>query len=512
MDKQESGKFSIVRAVHIVVGVVIMFSGHFLPAFSRVVEPSEKLLAMGFPQVDGGLLISVTHMGMVVTMIFLGVIYLWTFVDTWWPGFLGLAALIFGNVAPAGKVLGMFFGNPMVGMMLILFIFAASIIYSGLAKWIASYLMRRRFIQGRPWVFTATIMVTTYIVAFFDQTTSVFLMWPVLFSLFEQAGFKRGDKYVSVMVVYVCLMALMSFASDPVKGGAWLLLTNLQSLAAAPGGNFQPLDTVSYFLFSQIISLTNICVLILLLRFVVRADASPLARLDLEKINREPLPPMNFTQKTVLITFIGYALWLMLPSILGPESEIGRYIHKNMMAGAILAVLAISGITFRGRPAVDVAVSNANYPWKVFFLIAIAMLLGGLMTEPSTNVRLIMEYALRDMLNGLSFSMLIVGLSVIGIVLTNFCNSVVLGLILTPVILAIAAAFGYVPGPMMACFIYCVLIAACTPAASPFAALLYGQTKWIAVKDIAKYSVMASTAVLLVVICIGMPLAKILFR
>ena len=105
--------------LHTIIGVGLMFSGLFLPTLSIVTEPTAKLLALGLPQVDGGVLVEVTRMGMVATIIFLGVVYLWTFVDTLWPGFLGLLMLIFCGYAPAPKILNMFFGNPMVVMIFI---------------------------------------------------------------------------------------------------------------------------------------------------------------------------------------------------------------------------------------------------------------------------------------------------------------------------------------------------------------------------------------------------------
>ncbi len=71
------------------------------------------------------------------------------------------------------------------------------------------------------------------------------------------------------------------------------------------------------------------------------------------------------------------------------------------------------------------------------------------------------------------------GIAVIlpGITFTNFCNSVVLGPVLTPVPLAMCNAFGMNAVPLMACFICAVLIAACTPAASSFAAMLFGNSR-----------------------------------
>lgn len=109
---ENASKMPVMKIIHTIIGLVIMFSGHFLPNFSLVVPPDAKLAPMNLPAVDGGVLLSVTHTGMIVTLIFFGVIYLWTFVDTVWPGLLGIVALIFSGYAPAGKVFTMFLGTP----------------------------------------------------------------------------------------------------------------------------------------------------------------------------------------------------------------------------------------------------------------------------------------------------------------------------------------------------------------------------------------------------------------
>ncbi|MDO5537744.1 MAG: SLC13 family permease, partial [Desulfovibrionaceae bacterium] len=506
MEKAAPAKPNIAMRVHTIIGLVIMFSGYFLPNLTKLVPANDKLIAMGLQAVDGNVLISVTDIGMIIAMTFFGVVYLWTFVDTVWPGILGVIAIIISGYAPAPKILSMLMGNPMVVMIFFLCIFAGAIIYSGLSQWLAKFLMTREFVNGRPWVFTATLLISTYIIAFFDQTASCFLMWPVLFSVFEQVGYKKGDKYVSVMVVNICIMALLSFASDPFKGGAFYLLSNLQVLSTNnPGLNAPVLNILAYLGFGVIISLISIALILLVMRYVYRVDVSPLATLDMEFLKKDPLQPMNGTQKTVLLTFLGYALWLLLPSIIGTDNVVGHFLHKNHMSGSLFAVLAISVICIKGKPAVDIMKSNAYFPWRVFLLIAVAMLLGGLMTSKETNVAVYMEYVLRDFLDGMNFTMLSIAVATLGIVLTNFCNSVVLGLMLTPVLIAVANAFGYSSGPMLACFIYAVLIAACTPAASPFAALLFGNTKWADAGQLCKYAVIASAIILGVVIVVGMP-------
>ncbi len=371
--------------------------------------------------------------------------------------------------------------------------------------------MSRPFVNGRPWVLTATILGTTFIVAFLDQVTSLFLMWPVLFTILEKAGFKKGDKYTSVMTVNIVIVALLSFSTDPFKGGAFYLLSNLHNLAASTGSAAVELNTAAYFAFALLISICVIILLLLMMKFVYRIDVSPLRKLDAASINEEPLPPMNLQQKLVLFDFLLYAAWLLVPAIIGKGNPVGAFLANNTLTGSILVVLILAVAMSKGKPVIDIMKSNKLYAWRVFLLIAVAFLLGGIMTGKGTNVALVMEYGLRDLLGGMNYTAICICVILIGIIFTNFCNSVVLGLVLSPVLLAVAASFGVDSGPMMACFIYAVLIAACTPAASPFAALLYGQSDWIDPPAIARYTVISSGLVVLTLVVLGLPLAKMIF-
>ena len=187
----------------------------------------------------------------------------------------------------------MFLGNPMVVMLFFLFMVAAAIVYSNLAGWLARYLMTRDFIKGRPWVLTTTFLITTYLVAFLDQVSATFLMWPILYAIFREVGFKKGDRYVTIMTVYVIIVILLCFASDPFKGGAMYLVSNLQHLAASDSGlAAPPLNIALYLCFGLIISVCCIALLLFLLRFVFRADVTPLKWFDSAALRKEPLPPL----------------------------------------------------------------------------------------------------------------------------------------------------------------------------------------------------------------------------
>ena len=503
---------SVILIVNTMIGLGIMFFGHLMQFDPFAVAPNAKLLSLGLPMVNDQVLIQITPIGMKALAIFLGVVYLWTFVDTLWPCFLGVFLLANSGFAPVPGVLNLFMGNPNTVMILMLFIFAAAFTHSQVAVYLTRWLMTRKIVIGRPWLLTANILMTCYLVAFLDQVTSVFIMWPTIYLIFKEVGFKKGDKYVSLLVVNSLIMILLSFATDAIKGGAFYLVAGLYGFARAnPDLNVPEFNLAAYILFAIILSVVIMFILLAIMRFVYRPDVSLLKNFDVSIFDKNPLPPMSWKQKTLIGLFIFYALWMILPGVLPADNVVGMFLRKNLFSGSLVAVLLLTVIRYKGEPLADIAQTNAAFPWKVFFLIATAFVLGNALTSPTTNVSLLMEYVLRDTFVGVSYFSLTIYTIIIAIVVTNFTNSVVTGLIFAPVLIAVCNAYGFSPTPLLACFFYTVLVAAATPAASPYAAMLFSNNEWISKTDALHYASVASLVVVAVVILLGIPMANMFF-
>jgi sodium-dependent dicarboxylate transporter 2/3/5 len=80
-----------------------------------------------------------------------------------------------------------------------------------------------------------------------------------------------------------------------------------------------------------------------------------------------------------------------------------------------------------------------------------------------------------------------------------------------PVILTFCAQTGYNPAPIISLMIFAVLSTACaTPAASPFAAMLFGNKEYLSNGDVYKYSGVVLVAEVIFVLLVGMPLLNML--
>ncbi len=510
--EQVENSISVAQIVHTIIGISLMLFGRFIPGPSMVVESSERLINLGLPAVDGGLLLAIPPFGMNIIGLFLGVVYLWSTVHIVWPSILSVILLGFSDYAPMPQVLVQFFGNPLIVYIVFLLLFAAILVRANIAVYLARFLVTLPIVNGRPWVLTFVLLVTCYAVACLGQISSVFIMWPTLYVIFEQAGFKKGDPYVSIMVVASLMMILLSFATDPIKDGSFFLLSNLMVLSANnPAQNIEPINLAKFLLFGFSVSVTATLAIFSYIRFIAKPDVSALRNFNTEELKKNPLPPMTWKQKSIIFFLGAFAAWMLLPGIIGRESGLGAFISHNMLGGTMIIIFAMTFIHYKGEPIADLREFGPGFPWGIFFLIAVAFLLGAAMVHKDARITLYLEYGLRNLLGGMSYTPLIMATCVIALLVTNFSNSGASGIMLTPVLLAMCDALGVPPNPLLACFFFTIMIAAITPAASPFAAMLFANKDWIDANHATRYAFIFSVIILLCMFAVGIPLAINLF-
>ena len=155
-------------------------------------------------------------------------------------------------------------------------------------------------------------------------------------------------------------------------------------------------------------------------------------------------------------------------------------------------------------------ISN-NVSWGSYFIIVAAVLLGSVLTNPSTGVSAFLAYILSPIFQGMSPAVFIILILALGGVLTNICNSLVIGMILQPIIMTYCIQTGADARPIVTLMIQFVLLsAAVTPAASPFAAILHSNKEWVPTKYVYQYTIPFVILELIIVLVIGVPLANLL--
>ena len=486
--KQVSG--STRTLMHSAIGVAIMVLFRFLP--------------LNLPEV--------TDVGMQVLGIFIGTLYLWTTVDPGWASLMSIIMIGFSDYAPMPQLLQQCFGNATLVQIFFLMIMSGALVYYKITAYIGRFFLTRKFSNGKPWVLTFVICSGSFFMAAFVNTfTAIFLFWPVLYGMFGEVGYKKGDALPRIMLTLVVVTALIGFPVAPYAQNGLALLSNFAQITEKMMGAPVQVNNAAYLAVAIFQGFCMIAACILFSKFVLRPDTKKLQNFDVSMLNRNPLPPMSLQQKVIAGGFVVLVLSMLLPSLF-PTFPGMAFLKANSNGLSLFATAVLGALIVKDEAALDVSkVMRDNFNWPSYFIIAAAILIGSVITHESTGVSAFLNLVLTPIFEGLSPFAFTIFLLVMAVTLTNLCNSLVIGMILQPVVVAYCLKSGAAPQPIVTLLIIFVLLsAAITPAASPFAALLHSNKEWIPTKYVYMYTIPFVLIELAIVLLIGIPLTNLL--
>ena len=290
------------------------------------------------------------------------------------------------------------------------------------------------------------------------------------------------------------------------------LIGNFKTISEAATGTAIIINDGAYLFTTLFMGILLIIAVILFSKFVFRPDVGKLKSLNVEMLKKNPLPPLNAQQKVVSWGFIILIIAMLLPSVLPKTIPGMAFLAENTPGLGVLVAAALAAIQIDGKPALNITgVFAKDFSWSTFFLCSAAILIGGVMTNESTGITAFLNLTLSPLFNGMSPMVFTVVILIVAVLLTNLCNSLVIGMILQPVILTYCMSTGANAVPIVMIMIFFVLLsAAITPAASPFAAILHGNKEWVPSGDVYKYTLTYVGLELVLVLIIGIPVTNFL--
>ena len=485
---EAEGKGSLLRGVqniHFFVGVALMIVIGLIPP----IEP-------------------ITAVGMQVLGIFVGTLYLWSTVDVLLGSIVSISALGLSSYDAMGATVASTFGNGVVLQTLFILIFVGAMVEEGISNHIGRWFLTRKITQGRPWLFLFTICIGCYLYAvFMGPLLPILLFWPVCFGIFEDVGYTKNDKFPKIMMIMIVVSCLAGFPVAPSKDNALATLTNFRNLVGDP--TF--IGDGVYFTIFFCIGLLFMLICLAVGKFVFRPDTEPFKKFDVTKLNADPLPPMTRRQKVLAAAFVLYALAMLVPSFF-PTAPVLSFLYKNSIGLAMVFVSITSLLCIDGKPVLPLVASlKKRVDWGTVFLVAAAIEIGSVLTSEKTGIGAALSQVLSPIFSGMDFIVFAIVMMIVLMVLTNVCNSLVIALITQPVILVFAQSTGMDVAPIVALGIYFVFSCAMfTPAASPFAAVMYSSHEnWLTKGDIYKYAGAYILVEFALMLLVGLPLTTL---
>lgn len=478
------------KMINTVIGLCIMFLFPFLPTLDPI-----------------------TEMGMVVVGAFLGMVYLWSTVDSIWPSLLGIMVIGLSGYTGEGAqgmtaAFAQAFGTSTVLIVLLSMILFGAIEYFGCAQYISRWLLTRKMINGRPYVFMFLYLFTSYILsALIGPVAAIMILWAVAAEILTELEIEKGDSFYPIFIVGTFLGATIGHPLLPFKSAVLMITGTFTRLTGLT------IEYMPYIIFCFTMSMLLLLLYLLLIKVLYRPDLTKLRTINVEYFKKKPLPPMNKIQKFYMILLLVYVIALLLPSVL-PKTLPGMALLTILgtLGVTAIAVIVAAIVHFDGKTALPFKqVAAKEMAWGVYFMIAAALFGANAIASDEVGAKAFLVQALSPVLGGHSELVFAIILFTIALIITNFANNAAMAVVLMPVIVSFTEQMGVSPIPCAMGVSMMVFVAMLTPAASPHSSMLHGRKDLVSTGDILRIGIPISLGAVVLYAFIGYPLANVLF-
>lgn len=477
--------------IHSAIGIALMALFQFLPPIGAI-----------------------TPVGMKCVGAFIGMVYLWSLVDTLWPSLLGLCVIGmsgFAGPGPQGFKATMLtaFGTDTVLLTIFAMILFGALYEVGCTQYIANWFLTRKMISGRPYVFLAIFYVACYVLsALVSPIASLIMLWPMTLSLMETLGIERCDNFWPFFFVGTFVVSTLGQPLFPFMGAQLIVVSAFQQMSG------MTVAYLPYMALNVVMTFIIMTTYLLVLKFIIRPDVSKLKAVDADVIREQnQLPPMNIRQKSFLILLPIYITLLLLPSFLPKTLPVIRTLALLGPLGVtVLCCVVFCVIRFAGKPMLEFKeVAYNQFNWGIYFMIAAAVYAANTLSADATGVKQFLLVALNPILGGRSEMTFVFMMFAVALLLTNFANNAAMAVVLMPVIIAFSEQMSINPLPVAMGITMMVFVAMLTPSASPHAGMMWGRKDIYTTGDILRIGLPVCILSLLYYAFIGYPLTKLLF-
>lgn len=483
--------------LHTLVGLALMAVVSFLPAPAPI-----------------------TATGMIVIGVFVGILYLWTFVDLVWPSILGitLSAFFINSVMEPAALHGMWTAiQESVGNWVVTFVIASLLLTyalneSGLTSRAADWFLSRRWARRSPWAFTYALFTCAFVLGLFlDLVPTVVFVIALVTVVFRKLGYTMGEKYPMVVIIGCTFLINIAFAITPISHPVTII--GMGVFMGVSGG--ASIGFLQYMLVGVPVGIVAGLLIVLFLRFVVRPDVDRFRTVNYDELVSEASGPLNRRQ---IITAAVFALvvitWILpgLVSLVAPQAGLVVYVDDlTIIVPTLLGVVLLMVLRVGGQPLLDHAAAFRTIPWGVISLVACAMLFGTLLTEEAVGLSQFLVQALGPLFTaGHSpfFVMLVLVLAIA--VLTNIANNVPVIILFVAVCVPFAGDLGMDNRAVGTLVILAAQMGFALPSALASVALIFGDP-WVRPGAVVRYGAYATLVAALSIAVVGYPLARTVF-
>jgi hypothetical protein len=440
----------------------------------------------------------ITPLGMGILGAFIGAIYGWMTIDMLWPSLMALAGI--GLSVGMNQMLAASFGNTAVVCLILCMGVIGISMKTGAFNWLVQVMLNNKFMQGKSWFAIWIILLAAWFMGCHNPIIMCIIFCAFADSIFKQVGLQKNDKLIIFMYLGIAYCLMMGQILFP------FISTGL-TLVMAYGAMFpdNPIDIVPYLLYMIVVGVAMTTVYVLLMRFVFRVDASPIATFKTEG----GAPAATREQKISLAIFVLFVILMLAQSL--PLGAIKTFLSQFGLVGLTLILSCVVALLkdSEGKPLCDLEQMFHMCNWGQITMVGFIMVCATYMNTQDTGISTAMASLIKPFMTLPPLVFIVVALA-IGVILTNVANNMIVCVLIMPFLVNFGMQIGMAPTAMVALLFFMAQFAIATPAASPVTAVAMTQEMADA-SEMTKAALKIIPLLFLAGIIIGWPVAQIIF-
>jgi len=450
----------------------------------------------------------ITEYGMDILGLFVGLIYGWTFIGFLWPSLFGLIVLGMTNyAADVTTAIASGFGYSLVWQVFFMMLFAEIMNQLGLTEYLGFWLISRKICIGRPWLFTFILFTAAWILGGITSPyATAFMLWSVLYQIFEKVGFEKQSGYVSYSIagiMFLAAMACMVFPFEPYPSVV---------LGLCAGAGATELPFVPWLILGVSTAVALSLLYLALGKFAFRFDLTALAEAG-DIYNSYRSRKVTAENKIAMVILCSFIFVLVMIGILPGSIPIIAFLKRINLLGLALFAICIVLVWRKkdGSPLLRFSDLTKGLSWEIVVMFAVTLPIGTAMESADTGIMATVLTALTPMFGKFSPMLFIIFCIIVLGAITQVAHNLVLTMTFTPMLAAMALNYGL--DPLLVGFLLVTIFqcASATPAASAQSAAVFANAEWVG----QKYAYLSGTAFaiisMIVLVCIAYPLGRLLF-
>lgn len=378
----------------------------------------------------------ITDMGMNILGIFLGMIIMFLGTGSMaWPSIIALFQVVMVGYKTTSEAFSAFLGTSTTVQMLAYLAICEGLRASGAGAVIAKFIITRKFVKGRPVLFTFFFFLAFFIAGIFvPPTGGIIFAFSVWENIRDVLGYDKNDKYSKAVLVGLYISCMLGVYTLPFKTMSSAVI---KSFTASLGVESFAFNNGMYIVTTFFIGIALLLLYSIAIKVLFKCDLTPIKQLDIATMEGFDKESIKLNKKQCIL-LIFFALGVLYPLVMMFVPQTLVWYEKANSIGAALwmllmvALLGIVRIDGKNIFSVEKNLHDGTV-WGVITAVGVLAIVGNGLSDPNLGIRAWLTSLIGPLFSSISWPMFIFLCMFISVLVTNFFSNMVTGIIVATI-------------------------------------------------------------------------------